>query len=304
MSTPYPPAVYRLLEAVGPPPGTCYNDIPADLHGDALTIAKDAGLVSEHINLYTAMAYGGAERFPYYRPAVNPVYRLTPKGEAALAWHRSEPPGPGVTQTQPAAGPGADMRRDGASWVVRWGEEHGVFAAKDFNALDVVAKLVAAPNRSVELKDLVDADTRALLERPESQDAVLDNPALVRLKQRYEELMQDKAKQQSERAPGMDASPELELAGCEINQEMADIAAQLKEAVGPGNRKRKLGRTPKDQAWDALTKGLRRLWPRLRKERMPTLADHLESNITIDQPCLTYHPPLGTPPWHVEANPA
>jgi hypothetical protein len=197
----------------------------------------------------------------------------------------------------------AAMRCDGDSWVIRWGEEYGIFPAKDYRALDLVAKLVAGPNRPMELNDLVDADTRTVLKRPEARADVLNNPAVAGLRKRYKELQQDRAQLQRGLVAGSDAGPESELRCREIDEELASLAAEVKKAIGPGNRKRKLGRTRADRAWDALTKSLRRLWPRLRAAGMPKLATHLETGIDIDQPSLAYRPPPDTPAWHVEVDP-
>jgi hypothetical protein len=212
---------------------------------------------------------------------------------------QTAPAQPDAGLTEPPAAPQAAMRHDGASWVIRWGEEHGTFPVKDFGALDTVAKLVTVPNRPVELKDLVAADARSLLERPESAAEVLDNPTVAQARARYVELMRERDQVQHELLAGTGADPANEQRCREIDEELADIAAELKKAMGPGNGKRKLGRTPTDKAWDALTKRLSRLWSRLREAHMPNLASHLESAIHIDRPVLIYRPAADTPPWHV-----
>jgi len=180
------------------------------------------------------------------------------------------------------------IRLSGASWAVRYGAEQGTYPAKDYSVLAAVAKLVARPNHSFPLVDLVDADTRSLIECPESRDDLLDNPAITDLKRRFEELKRDRENQDDP------------LVKKENEEELTKIAAELKKSLGPKGRKRKLGSTPTDKAWDALTKNLRRLWPRLRETRMSALADHLERAIQIDRPHITYHPPVDTPPWDTE----
>jgi hypothetical protein len=219
-----------------------------------------------------------------------------------LTWHlrnraddaEAEESGPAERQI---SGPG--IWRLGASWVVQWEGEQGIFHSKDFAALDVVAKAVAAPNRPVELKDLVDADTHSLLERRESAAEVLDNPAVAEARARYDELTRERAEIQRGLQAGTAADAASERTLREIDEQLAGIAAALRKAMGPGNRRRRLGRTPADRAWDALTKSLSRLWPRLRQAHMPNLAGHLESAVHIDRPAVIYRPPADTPPWHV-----
>ncbi len=149
-------------------------------------------------------------------------------------------------------------------------------------------KLVTRPQQPLALDELVDSETARLIKEPES-GAVLDQPAIADLQRRYAELNRDESKYEDD-----------PLVRAENEKERAIIAAELKKAIGPGGRRRKLGRTPADQAWDALTKSLRRLWPRLRNANMPGLAAHLENTIAIDRPHVTYRPPGDTPPWIVE----
>jgi hypothetical protein len=88
----------------------------------------------------------------------------------------------------------------------------------------------------------------------------------------------------------------------ENEKEFMGIAAELKKQVGPKRLKRKLGTTPTTQAWDALTKGLRRLWdqkePRL--TGMPDLATHLRGAVEFTFPIVTYHLPETSRSWEVE----
>jgi hypothetical protein len=177
------------------------------------------------------------------------------------------------------------IRREGAVWIIRYGEEHGTFPAKDFSALETVAKMVARPNEPLELKDLMSGDIydSNLFERPDLRDHVVDQPAVADLKRRWEELKRD-----------MEVEDDP-LVKEENNAEIGRIAEELKKIMGPGRRMRKLGRTPKGQAWDALTHKLRRLWPRLREEGMAALSAHLETAIHIECPHISYRPPASSP---------
>jgi hypothetical protein len=182
---------------------------------------------------------------------------------------------------------GNAIRRDGASWVLSYGAEHGIFPVKDFGSLEIVAKLVLRPNEPMELEELVNIETRTHLNSPQAQAPdVLDPQAYADLKRRYDELQRD---------PGDHESPVEEK---ERAEEVGRIASELKKLTRYGGRPRKLGRTAKDKAWEAITKDLRRLWSRFRSEgQMPGLAKHLEDFIRIDRPHITYNPPPGTLLW-------
>jgi hypothetical protein len=80
------------------------------------------------------------------------------------------------------------IRKSGGNWLVQYGSERGSFSVSDFSALAVVVKLVGQPNHTFELKDLVDADSRALSERLSSRDDVMDKEALASLHQRLRKL--------------------------------------------------------------------------------------------------------------------
>jgi hypothetical protein len=182
------------------------------------------------------------------------------------------------------------MRLDGASWVIKFGQEQGTFPAADYAALQTVAKLVTRPHQPQELKDLVDPDVRKGLELPEgNQDVFQSDEAIKKLKERYQNALRDKER----------ASTDTEKAECE--QELTEIAAQVKRHTRPGGKLRKFGKTNTDRAWDALTKGLQRLWPRLSKAEMPQLAKHLERCIHLDRPHIIYHPSADTPSWETES---
>jgi hypothetical protein len=193
-----------------------------------------------------------------------------------------------ITETTPedyTPEPSQSIRICGSNWEVYYRGERGSYPVKDYVALATVAKVVARPNHFFSILDLVDGERRTLLERPESRDEVLDSQALTELRRKWEELQRDMADQDDP------------IVKSENQAEFAELTAQLKKTVGPGDRRRKLGRTATDRAWDTLTKNLRRLWPRLRNSGMPLLAAHMESTIHIDQLNIAYHPPAGTPPW-------
>jgi hypothetical protein len=76
----------------------------------------------------------------------------------------------------------------------------------------------------------------------------------------------------------------------EIEDERAQIAGELKKALGPGGRKRRLGTTPERKVWGSLTKNIRRLFPRLQNAGLPNLATHLKNTLLICSPHITYQP--------------
>jgi hypothetical protein len=178
------------------------------------------------------------------------------------------------------------LRRKGASWEIIFGSEGGSFPVNDYKAIATLAKLLPKPNHQHALTDLVDADTRRLLEIPQAQDVTMDNPAIANLKRQYDELQQSPV-------------PENPLEEQEHHEQVARLAEALKKVVGPGGRRRNLGRSNRDRAWEALTQDLRRLWPRLEGAGMPRLAAHLKAAILPDKPHITYQLPADAVPWDV-----
>jgi hypothetical protein len=211
----------------------------------------------------------------------------TPSAPSAAA---QAPTGPHVHLAHVDTLTAGSIHKRGAVWEVRYGVEQGSYPTKDFSAFAPVAKLLARPHHLFRLKELVVGDERALLERSDSQGDLLDETALGKLQSRLAELREDREK---------NADDPLVLK--EIDEKTAAIAAEVKAAQGPSGRKRNLGSTAESRAWDALTRGLRRLWPRLHKAGMPALADHLDKVIHFDRPQIAYRPPANTPPWVIEA---
>jgi hypothetical protein len=185
------------------------------------------------------------------------------------------------------------IRKSGAVWELQFEGEKGSYPADGYSALCVVAKLVARPGQPFELKDLVDANERALLEGAVSRDEVLDDQAVDELQRKYRELEEDKE---------VYSDKPVELERIEADQKV--IMAQLKNARRPDGRGKKLGETQAGKAWDKLRKSLThdRLWRRL--TRMPKLAAHLESAIKCMFPHVTYDPPSGSPKWETDGSPA
>jgi hypothetical protein len=177
----------------------------------------------------------------------------------------------------------------GADWEIRYGGKRGLFPVKDFGGLEVVAKLLSRPNHPFQLDDLVDAETATLLKTQESCDDIHDDNYIANLGRRLNEVRCERARH-----------PNDPLVQRECDEEEARITSELKQAVGPKGRRRKLGRTKRAKVWDTLTKKLRRLFPRLREAKMPLLADHLEGAIRFDQPFIAYYPPGGALPWNTE----
>ncbi len=184
--------------------------------------------------------------------------------------------------------PANSIQRDGDAWKIRYGAEHGTFAVKDYSVIETLAVLLARPRHQHSLDDLVDPDTARLLAASRGKDDRLDAEGLTSLKARYVELQRDIATESDPEAKG------------HLQEEYGQLAAELKAAVGPGGRRRKVGYSEEDQAWDARTKALRRLWPRLRKAGLPKLANHLEQTIRIDRPHITYLPTEGAAAWTME----
>ncbi len=191
--------------------------------------------------------------------------------------------------TPPVAEASANHIRQGELvWEVRYGAECQTFPVKDFGALPTLALILARPRYQHHFKNLVDPETARLLAATRGKDDQLDAEALARLEHRYHELQRDIAEEE-------DAAEKERL-----RAELAPIAAEIRAAVRPDGRRRKLGHSEEDQAWDALTKGLRRLRDRLHEAKMPELAAHLKAAISISRPHITYLPPDGTPPWVIE----
>jgi hypothetical protein len=189
---------------------------------------------------------------------------------------------------QPTQGESNAIRLEGAMWVIQFGKERGRFPTSDFKALAYLFRLVTRPHHSINLRDFVDAETGRLLQRPESSTELLDNPALEKLRCRYHQLQRDMAKEDN---PAIKAENE---------KEMAQISSELRKALGPGGRKRKLGQTLEEKVWKSFTKSVRRLWSRIRKAGMPELAEHLERTIRFERPQVIYQPQPDSDVWITE----
>jgi hypothetical protein len=179
--------------------------------------------------------------------------------------------------------------KSGKNWLLRYGDEEGSFPVKHTSGLEVVAKLVASPSSPIPLTDLVHVDPRVLIQRPGSQDGVLDHEAIQALREKLEELRIDRAR---------NADDHLVLE--DIDRETAQIAAQLSKGQAPGGRRRRISSTPAERARNALKRKLSRLWDELTEHGMPKLATHLEEAIQFNVPNVTYQRPDGTPPWNTE----
>jgi hypothetical protein len=211
-------------------------------------------------------------------------YRQHP--EASRADPSSIPIPPALSQIN-------SIRRKGLTWEIQFGEESGSLPVKDFSAMMPLANLLSlAPYVPVPLANLVDEETRrALLAVPQSSDEVLDSDGIAILKHERQEVLSDMEKYEDD-----------PIVLKETQDKLDSITAELKKYVSQGGRrKRRLGKTPGERAWDSSTKNLRRLWPRLHDARMPKLGEHLEQYIIIDFPNLTYQPPSSTVLWTVDA---
>jgi hypothetical protein len=199
--------------------------------------------------------------------------------EEGSAGHKP-PPAPPVGEP-----PAGSIRKDGANWVIEFGPERGSFPVKDYGAIATLAKLLAQPRHVRSLDELTDAALE-LLSMPETRDVAMDSTALAAAKRRYDELQQERV-------------PDDPIAEQEHREELARLATTVRKALAPGGRKKKLGSSDRERAWDSLRKNLCRLWPRLKRGGMPRLAEHLEGTIEFNRPTITCLPPSGTAAWSV-----
>ncbi len=242
------------------------------------TVMDRVGAVGDYALPWLKALFRRFERFLGCPPAQPDQENLRPERT------EQEAPEPGGAAEEASSPPSLrSIRRRGANWEVRFEDEEGSFPVKDYSAIQTVSQIVAQPNRPFELKELVDEETRRLLEDPESCDPTHDNVAMRDLRRRRDELMEMRD----------DPDP---LVQQEYQSELVLIAEEIKKQSRPGGGSRKLGKTLIDRSWDALCKSLTRLWPRLRKD-MPKLADHLQKAFKIDRPTITYHLADSNQPW-------
>jgi hypothetical protein len=163
------------------------------------------------------------------------------------------------------------LRRKGGVWELQYGKEQGAFPARDFAALQTLAKLLASPGRLFHLTELSAPETRALLDADDNAcpSPVIDGEAMTAYKRRYDDLQRQRATQDDPQT----------LA--KIDEEMGALANEVRRNTGLGGRRRPLGRTQADRAWESLRKSLSRLWRRLADYNMPSLSSHLKQAIVF-----------------------
>ena len=130
---------------------------------------------------------------------------------------------------------GNSIKLVGVNWLVSFEDERGSYPEADYSALSTIAKLLAKPNYSFEVKELVDEETRRWLEHPTADDRIIDDQGLAALKRRYDELKTAEADQDDY------------LVQEENAEEMAKLVAELKKMQTPSGRPKKLGASTKDQ---------------------------------------------------------
>jgi len=73
--------------------------------------------------------------------------------------------------------PPNSLRRVGPSWELRYSDEKGLLPAKHYSAIPLLAKILGKPRAPINFKDLLDLQTRKLLELPESEkDEIIAKP--------------------------------------------------------------------------------------------------------------------------------
>jgi hypothetical protein len=186
-------------------------------------------------------------------------------------------------------------------WELRYGSERGLYPTKGGSGFRIVAGLVERPRKFLKLVDLVgtkrgklrvqrdepgdeEADPAGATDdglrvQGDSRDTIMDATTITEIRAKITQLKQD---MEEEDDP---------LVQEENQKEMAELVAQLKGAIGPGGRRRKLGTNPTSRGWDAARKAWKRLLVQLADKDMPQLSAHLASHTFLNCPFILYDPP-------------
>ncbi|MBX9677753.1 MAG: hypothetical protein K2X38_03235 [Gemmataceae bacterium] len=177
----------------------------------------------------------------------------------------------------------ASLERIGPSWHLQFGEEKGIFPATQYSAMMDLAILLAQPCCSLDFECFCDQETLALVRSPERNEDTYDRTYLRQLEKELQDIRE---------------MPQSES----TDARFAEIAKAIDEAVRPGGKAKKLGRSAADRKWDALTKGLERLYKRMATDgMMPLLAEHLRKTIAANKPNFLYRKPANVR-WVIAEN--
>jgi hypothetical protein len=170
------------------------------------------------------------------------------------------------------------IRLEGEVWRLRFQRESGDFPDRGNKCLRYLMMLLAKPNRSFTVAELIGDPERKLAAEAEFGSECQDDAAGIRAKKgRLEEI---------------EALPPALQESEAIIAEKADLLIALKEGLD-----KKQMESPLKKAHHNIASQFRTFRQKLKK-KMPLLAAHLTA-LKLDYPHFGYYPPTGTLPWKI-----
>jgi hypothetical protein len=182
-----------------------------------------------------------------------------------------------ATESDPGDDSGMSLRRVGKVWHVRYQSEKADFPVAGNKFLGWLAKLLAKPDRSLTVAELLgDPDGKLAADALLGGEPVTDQEGIRAIRERLEEI--------DEITKETGGSEKLE-------NEKEALLRQFKGRMGASVR----------TAYNNITTQKRQFVRKLKAE-MPQLAAHLKACIgqAANDYTLSYRPPAGTPRWNIE----
>jgi hypothetical protein len=171
------------------------------------------------------------------------------------------------------------IRRQAKVWHLRYQGESGDYPSQGNKCLGWIAALVAKPNRSFPVAELVgDPEGKLAAGSRFAGEAETAPDGIRAMKARLD-----------------DVESYLELGGTE---ELAQEKAELLERIKRAEMGRVLSQgSPVKRAHHNISSQIRNFVSKKLAKDMPRLAAHLKASLKLEFPDIAYYPPATTPPW-------
>jgi hypothetical protein len=182
--------------------------------------------------------------------------------------------------TASVAQEGNSIRKTAEIWHLRYQGELGEYPAKGNQSIGWLVKLLAYPNRSLSVADLLgDPEGKLATDARLGEERATSEEGIEAIKRRLEEI----------------AGIMGETGGSEsLEDEQAQLLRQL-EAAGDGKQLS----SPLRKAHHNIATQIRTFLKNKLAKDMPSLAAHLTASLRLDFPDVGYYPPAATPAWKI-----
>jgi hypothetical protein len=194
--------------------------------------------------------------------------------------------------TPPPCEPDNVMLKDGHFWRVRYlGRRASV---KHVTGLDYIARLLSRANdEPIPAAELDGTDSQSLPHAETNAGKLPDEEAVTEYRDRLECIMREIAT----------AEKNNDHAAQErVQQEKADLEAEIKRATGPGGNLRQPDvKTPASDAYNRIRGNLTTAFQAIVTAGLPDLATHLRECIKVEAYAFVYRPGAKPPHWQLSA---